>query len=101
MALETRPYDSAEFLDDEETVKAYLNATCEDGSADEIARALGVIARARNMTKLAEKTGLSRQALYKALSGTGNPEFATIMKVADALGLKLSFVSAAAERDAA
>lgn len=89
-----RPYDSAEYLDTPEAWEEYLNATGEDGTASEIAYALGVIARAQNMTKLAEKTGLSRQALYKALSGEGNPEFATIMKVAEALGLKITFASA-------
>lgn len=101
MKLETRPYDSAEFLDSDEALEEYLKATCEDGSAAEIAHALGVIARAQNMTKLAEKTGLSRQALYKALSGDGNPEFATILKVAEALGLRVTFVSAESGRDAA
>lgn len=53
------------------------------------------------MTKFAEKTGLSRQALYKALGGDGNPEFATILKVAEALGLRVTFVSAETGRDAA
>lgn len=89
----TRPYDSARYLDTPESWEEYLKATCEDGTPSEIAHALGVIARAQNMTKLAEKTGLSRQALYKALSGEGNPEFATIAKVADALGLQITFVS--------
>ena len=88
-------YDTAEFLDNNELIVEYLKATCEDGTPAEIARALGTIARAQNMTKLAEKTGLSRQALYKALSGEGNPEFATIAKVADALGLQITFVGKA------
>ncbi|SMH43509.1 addiction module antidote protein [Mesorhizobium australicum] len=101
MALETLPFDAAEYIDDDLTAAEYLKATCEDGNPNEIALALGTIARARNMTKLAEQTGLSRQALYKALSGEGNPEFATIMKVADALGLRLTFVSADKNRDAA
>lgn len=89
-----RPYDSAEYLETPEDWQGYLKATCENGgTASEIAYALGVIARAQSMTKLAERTGLSRQALYKALSGEGNPEFATIAKVADALGLQITFVS--------
>jgi probable addiction module antidote protein len=99
--LKTQPFDSARYLDSEEAVQEYLQATCEDGTPAEIAHALGVIARARNMTSLARKTGLTRQALYKALSGDGNPEFATIMKVAEALDLRLSFVSKAAGQDAA
>jgi probable addiction module antidote protein len=99
MALKTYPYDSAEYLDTPEAWEEYLKATCEDGSPAEIAYALGVIARAQSMTKLAEKTGLSRQALYKALSGEGNPEFATIAKVADALGLRISFVNKDSKAD--
>lgn len=100
MTLETNPFDSSEFLDTEEGIEEYLRATCEDGTAAEIAHALGVIARARNMTRLAEQTGLSRQALYKALSGQGNPEFATIQKVAEALGMRVTF-ERANDRDAA
>ena len=102
MALKTYPYDSAEYLDTPEDWEEYLKITCEDGGTpSEIAYALGVIARAQNMTKLADKTGLSRQALYKALSGEGNPEFATIAKVADALGLKITIVKKDARPDAA
>lgn len=97
----TRPYDSARYLDTPEAWEEYLKATCEDGTPSEIAYALGVIARAQNMTRLAEKAGMSRQALYKALSGEGNPEFATIAKVADALGLQITFVSRAEKPEAA
>lgn len=95
-----KAFDGARYLDSDEAVDEFLKLTCIDGTADEIAHALGVIARAQNMTKLAERTGLSRQALYKALSGEGNPEFATIVKVAEALGLRLSFVSTPAGGDA-
>ena len=91
MTLEIRPFDSSEYLETEEGMEEFLKATCEDGTAAQIAYALGVIAKARNMTKLAEQTGLSRQALYKALSGQGNPEFATIQKVAEALGMRITF----------
>ncbi len=91
MVLKTFPYDSAEFLDTPEAWSEFLKAACEDGTPAEIAHALGVIARAQSITKLAEKTGMSRQALYKALSGEGNPEFATIAKVAEALGLRITF----------
>ena len=97
----SREWDSARYLEDSADWEEYLKATCEDGSSAEIARALGVIARAQNMTKLAEQTGLSRQALYKALSGEGNTEFATIVKVAGALGLKLAFTRKALDKDAA
>ena len=90
MALKTRPFDAARYLDSEEGIREYLLAACEDGNPDEIAHALGVIARARGMSELSKKTGLTRQALYKALSGEGNPAFATVTKVAEALGLRLS-----------
>jgi probable addiction module antidote protein len=59
-----------------------------------IAHALGVIARARSMSQLARDTGLTREGLYKALSGEGNPSFATVLKVAHALGLKLKLAPA-------
>ena len=67
--MKTLPYDPAEFLDDETAMADYLRLTCEDGSPAEIARALGAIARARGMTEIAAKTGITRPALYKALSG--------------------------------
>lgn len=91
MTLKTYPFDSSEWLDTDEAQAEFLKATCEDGTPAEIASALGVIAKSRNMTKLAQQTGLSRQALYKALSGEGNPEFATIVKVAEALGMRVTF----------
>ena len=102
MGLKTFPYDSADYLKSEEDQDLYLQVTCEDGTPAEIAHALGVIARARGITDLSRLTGLTRQALYKALSGEGNPEFATIVKVAEALGYKLSITKAVAQhQDAA
>ena len=62
-----------------------------------IAAALGNVARARNMSQLARDTGLSREGIYKALSGNGNPSFATILKIAQALGLRMEFKPASAE----
>jgi probable addiction module antidote protein len=94
MALKTRDYDPARHLDTEEAIEEYLLATCEDGSPTEIARALGVVARARGIADLSRKTGLTRQALYKALSGEGNPELGTIAKVAEALGFRLTLARA-------
>ena len=104
MTPQSTVFDSSEMLATEEALRAYLDATCEDGSAAEIAYALGVVAKSRSMTKLAEQTGLTRQALYKALSGEGNPEFATVLKVAEALGLRIAFHPSDAssnDRDAA
>ena len=84
-------YDAAEYLKTEEDIAAYLEAVIEEAGDDVslIAIALGNIARARGMTQLAEAAGMTREGLYKALSATGNPSFATVLKVTRALGLKL------------
>jgi probable addiction module antidote protein len=95
MKASFREFDPSRYLDDDKTALEYLRLTCEDGTAAEIAEALGHIARARGITKVAKSVGMSRQALYKALSSNGNPEFATIAKVADALGMRLMFLQAA------
>jgi probable addiction module antidote protein len=88
-------YDSADYLVDIEAAAAYLEAALEEAGDDPafIARALGTIARSGNVSELARRVGMSREGLYKALSSEGNPSFATIMKVAKALGLKLHFES--------
>ena len=90
-------YDSADYLKTEEDIAAYLEAVMEEGGDDPayIARALGVVARARNMTALAQEVGMSRVGLNKALSGEGNPTLSTVLKVAKALGLKVSIQPAA------
>ena len=84
-------FDAADYLKSEKDIKSYLNVCMEEYGDDPvfIAKALGTVARARGMTGLAKKAGLTRASLYKALSGEGNPEFATILKVIQALGLKL------------
>jgi len=86
---ETFPYDPAEYLRDDADMAAYLEAALEDGDPALVAHVLGVIARAKGMSQLARATGLGRESLYKALSAEGNPEFATVLKVIRALGLKL------------
>jgi probable addiction module antidote protein len=86
--IETRPWDAAEHLASEEDMAAYLDAALEDGDAAVVVAALGDIARAKGMTQIARDAGLGRESLYKALSTTGNPEFATILKVVRALGLR-------------
>ena len=85
------PYDVAEHLRTPEEMAAYLDAWLDEAPEDTagIAKALGNIARAKGMTQVAKDTGLSRESLYRALSATGNPSFATVLKVARALGLKL------------
>ncbi|MCP9836128.1 putative addiction module antidote protein [Cyanobium sp. N.Huapi 1H5] len=92
MKTTTTPYDVAEHLRTPEEMAAYLEACIEeaDGDAAFIAKALGDIARAQGMTQVARDSGLSRESLYKALSGERSPSFDTILKVVSALGLKLS-----------
>ena len=87
----TLPYDVAAQLRTPEEMAAYLDAWLEEAPDDAagIARALGDIARAKGMTQVAKDAGLSRESLYRALSVDGNPSFATILKVARALGVKL------------
>lgn len=87
----TTRYDVAEHLRTPKEMAAYLEACLEsaDGDAAFIAKALGDIARAKGMTQVARDSGLSRESLYKALSGERNPDFDTILKVVEALGLKL------------
>jgi probable addiction module antidote protein len=87
----TTRYDVAEHLRTPEEMAAYLEACFEesDGDATFVAKALGDIARAKGMTQIARDTGLSRESLYKALSGDRSPTFDTILKVIQALGLRL------------
>jgi probable addiction module antidote protein len=87
----TTRYDVSEHLRTPEEMAAYLEASFEEANGDAafIAKALGDIARARGMAQVARDSGLSRESLYKALSGERSPGFDTILKVMDALGLKL------------
>jgi probable addiction module antidote protein len=96
--LKTTRFDAADYLDTPEARAEYMTAALETGDVDFIRDAVGVVARARGMTKIAKETGLSRESLYKALGETGNPEFATVMRIVRALGLKLSAHPAAAKR---
>lgn len=92
----TKKYDVAEHLHDPEEMALYLDACIEesDGDASFIAKALGDIARAQGMSHVARSAGLSRESLYKALSGDRNPDFATVLKVAKALGIRLHAAAA-------
>ncbi len=85
----TRPWDAAEHLETGEEMAAYLEAALEAGDPSLVAAALGDIARARGMTEVARDAGLGRESLYKALSPEGNPELATVLRVLQALGLRL------------
>jgi probable addiction module antidote protein len=92
MSIKTIPWDSAAHLKTEEDIKLYLEACIEESDGDPalIIHAFNVIARSRNMSQLARDTGMSREGLYKALSPEGNPTFETVVKVASALGFKLT-----------
>ena len=90
MVLKTTKWDVTEHLDSPEAIAAYLEAALEDGDPALITAALGDVARAIGMTKIARETGVTREALYRALSAEGNPEFATVLKVLKTFGLRLS-----------
>ena len=93
----TTPWDPSEHLKTDEDMAVYLEAALDDGDPTLIAAALGDIARAKGMTEVAREAGLGRESLYKALSPAGNPEFATLMQVVSALGLKLHATPAGAK----
>ncbi len=88
--IKTRPFDVSNYLSDEADIAAYLQVAIEDGDPALLAAALGDIARARGMTQLARDTGLSRESLYKSLSGERAPSSDTLFKVIHAMGFKLT-----------
>lgn len=86
-----KPFDAAHYLRDERDIAAFLDAAAEDGDPAAMAQALGAVARAGSMAQLARDTGMTREGLYKALAPGGNPSFATVAKVAGALGFAMAF----------
>lgn len=88
-ALKTKKWDAAEYLDTPKSIVAYLEAAFEDGDPALVTAALGDVARAKGMSKLAERAGVTREALYKALSPSGDPRLSTFLGVMKALGIKL------------
>ena len=90
MSIETKAWDAADVLNTPADIAAYLDAYLEDGTPEELLRALNTIARSRGMTGLARETGVSREALYRALSESGNPTLDTLMRVMKALGVRLA-----------
>jgi probable addiction module antidote protein len=82
-------FDVSQYLDSKEMIAEYLTQVLQDGDMNELLEAIGNIAKAKGMSQIAKDTGLGRESLYKALSPEGNPEFATVLKVVRALGLKL------------
>ena len=95
MKLKTKNYDVADYLDSDHMIAVYLDAAFESGDTSRIAEALGDVARAHGMSKIATATGLAREQLYKTLSADGKPALSTVLKVLKAFGcgLKPSFPS--------
>ena len=92
----TTNFDIVDYLDNSEMIAAYLNLVLEEGDHADLIVAIGNVARAVGMTKIAERTGMSRSSLYKALSPNAKPQFATIMKVLKAVGGQISVQPVAA-----
>jgi probable addiction module antidote protein len=90
MDLNPREFKASEYLNDEASIRYFLEDIVESGDAKVIAAGLGQVARSKGMSQLAAKTGLSRESLYRALSEDGNPRLDTLMKVLAALGVKLT-----------
>jgi probable addiction module antidote protein len=95
MALKLSLFDAAEYLDDADSQNEFIVAAFETGDPAYIAHALGVIARAQGMTKVARDAGITREALYRSLSADGDPRLSTLLGVAKALGFRIGPVRAA------
>jgi len=93
MALETLPLDLADYVTSPESQAYLLEDALASGDTAYIANALGIIARARGMTDTAQKAGVTREALYKALSPTGDPRLSTLLGVCRALGLRMTLTA--------
>lgn len=87
--VKAQRFDAAEYLDSPRAIADYLTEAFETGDDELIAEAIGAVARAQGMSSVAKEAGLSRENLYRALSGGGKPEFATVMRVLNALGVQL------------
>lgn len=92
MALKTTPFDVAEHLNSDEDIRLFLQVALEEGTEEEFIHALNTAARAKGMTEIARKSGVTRASLYKSLAVGGKPRFDTIVKVTRALGCKLAVV---------
>jgi probable addiction module antidote protein len=84
-------FDAADYLTTDEAISTYLEESTRTGDPSVMAAALGTVARARNVSQLARDTGMTREGIYKALSPDGNPAFATVVKVARAMGFEVAF----------
>lgn len=93
MPLDLTVSDPAEYLDDAESLAAYLEDAIEDGDPGEFLEALGVVARAKGMSELARQAGVARPALYRSLTASGHPDFATVVAVMKSLGVVMRFTA--------
>ena len=91
MATKVTPFDISEYLENEDMIAEYLSAIVEENDPALLLSAIGDIAKARGMSKIAEKAGLGRESLYKALHSDSKPRFDTILKVLEALGVRIRF----------
>jgi probable addiction module antidote protein len=94
MSIKTKPFEFAADVNSKADIEAYLAIFLEENGEDGFIRALGHVARAKGMTEVAEKAGVSRQSLYRTLSEGGNPNFVTVNRVLKALGCQLSVTAA-------
>ena len=101
MAKRSTKFDVSEHLDSDEMIAEYITEALLTNDLETVTRAIGAAAKARGMTRIAEESGLSRESLYKALSGDGNPQFETIARVLMALGLQLRVEPTEQDRHAA
>ena len=92
--IETKPFDSADYLNSAEAIAAYLDAWLEDGTPEELRHALSTVARSKGISDLAHRSGVTRQGIYKALGEDGNPSFETIRLILSAMGLRLTVEAA-------
>jgi probable addiction module antidote protein len=95
MAIKTNRFNAAKYLRKPQAIAAYLNDAIASGKDEEFIAALGTVARARGMSRIARETKLGRESLYKALSGTAKPSFATVDKVLHSLGMRVMVTPAA------